>query len=102
MIGSNVIQVAAGWNHSMALTDRGDVYTCGYGGHGQLGHGDKESKTQFTLVQQLGNKNVTKIFAGGSHSWVVLDSVVPMRDQWQMQQQTTAAKQATPLMESGF
>ena len=34
MVGLNVVQVAAGWNHSIVLTERGDVYTCGYGGHG--------------------------------------------------------------------
>eukprot|EP00347_Sterkiella_histriomuscorum_P005662 403355741 len=78
----NVVQCAAGWNHSMILTERGDVFSCGYGGHGQLGHGDKDSRTQFTFVQSLGNKNISKIFAGGSHSWVVLDSVVPTRDKW--------------------
>ncbi len=41
LIGKNVIQIAAGWAHSVIMTDRGDIYSCGYGGHGQLGLGDK-------------------------------------------------------------
>ena len=45
-----VTQIAAGWNHSLVLTENGDMYACGYGAHGQLGLGEKESKTQFTLV----------------------------------------------------
>ena len=43
--GKRVVQIAAGWNHSLALTDDGIVWACGYGMHGQLGLGDKESKT---------------------------------------------------------
>ena len=30
----------------------------------------------------LGNKNITKLFAGGCHSWVVLDSIVPTREDY--------------------
>jgi len=72
--------VAAGWNHSLALTDSGNLYACGYGANGQLGLGDKESKTQFTLVTTLSNKNITQIFAGGAHSWVVLNGSNPLRE----------------------
>lgn len=37
---SGVIAVAAGENHSMALTGRGLVYVWGYNSSGQLGNGD--------------------------------------------------------------
>ncbi|MCM1440103.1 MAG: hypothetical protein NC131_13010, partial [Roseburia sp.] len=37
---SNIISVAAGSNHSMALTSTGEVYTWGANESGQLGHGD--------------------------------------------------------------
>jgi alpha-tubulin suppressor-like RCC1 family protein len=57
------------------MTDGGDLWACGYGAHGQLGLGDKESKTQFTLVNSMSNKNISKIFAGGSHSWIVLNHI---------------------------
>ena len=82
MIGKQITQIAAGWNHSLVLTDKGDLYACGYGGHGQLGTGDKESKTFFCYVQSFGNKNISQIYAGGNHSWVVLDTVMPTRDKW--------------------
>lgn len=42
--------------------------------------GDKESKTGFTYVQAFGNKNIARIFAGGNHSWIVIDDVIPIRD----------------------
>lgn len=66
------------------MTDRGDVYACGYGAHGQLGLGDKQSKTSFTYVESLGSKNISKVFAGGNHTWVVLDQVLPVKDKWEM------------------
>jgi alpha-tubulin suppressor-like RCC1 family protein len=38
-----VVQVAAGDEHSMALTATGELWTWGHGKRGQLGHGDKEN-----------------------------------------------------------
>jgi alpha-tubulin suppressor-like RCC1 family protein len=26
--------IAAGWNHSLVLSERGDLFSCGYGNHG--------------------------------------------------------------------
>lgn len=49
-----------------------------------MGRGDKESKTQFTHVASLGPKNIVRIFAGGSHSWVVLDDMVPIRENYKI------------------
>ncbi len=49
-----------------------DVFSCGYGSSGQLGLGDNESKTVFTPIMDFAGKNVSKIFAGGNHSWAVI------------------------------
>jgi alpha-tubulin suppressor-like RCC1 family protein len=35
-----VTQVTCGWRHTVAVTDRGNVYSWGRGTSGQLGHGD--------------------------------------------------------------
>jgi len=29
-----VSEIAAGWNHSLVLTESGDLYACGYGANG--------------------------------------------------------------------
>ena len=71
--------VAAGWNHTLVLTERGDIYSCGYGSFGQLGLGDDESRTVFTHVSALGPKNVQRIYAGGNHSWALLDPADPIK-----------------------
>jgi alpha-tubulin suppressor-like RCC1 family protein len=42
--GTNPIkEISAGFAHTVFLTENGEVYACGYGGHGQLGTGDREN-----------------------------------------------------------
>lgn len=38
--GKNVVNIAAGSNHSAAVTDEGALYTWGKGSYGRLGHGE--------------------------------------------------------------
>ena len=68
--------VSAGANHSLCLTSRGDVYSCGYNAKGQLGLGDERSVTAWTHVAGLQSKRAIKIYAGGDHSWSVLGIVL--------------------------
>ena len=70
-----ITQIAAGRNHSLALASRGDVYACGNGKEGQLGLPDKEMRKIFTHVLSLMSVNAIKLYAGGLHSWIVLDEV---------------------------
>jgi len=34
LLGKNVIKIAAGWNHSVVLTQSRDIYTCGHNAAG--------------------------------------------------------------------
>ena len=45
-----VAQVACGGEHSVALTADGEVYSCGAGNKGQLGHGSGENEQLPRLV----------------------------------------------------
>lgn len=65
LIGKNIIMIAAGSNHSLALTSRYDVYSCGHNAKGQLGIGESKSSTVWTHVSALAHKKVAKIYAGG-------------------------------------
>ena len=76
-----IIQIAAGRNHSVALDNKNDVYACGSGQDGQLGLPNSESmRKSFTHVLSLLSVNVVKIYAGGFHSWVVLDELFPKKE----------------------
>jgi alpha-tubulin suppressor-like RCC1 family protein len=73
LLGKQVVMVAAGAFHSLALSSSHDVYSCGYNKKGQLGIGEEKLVTIWTHVSKLSGKNVGKIYAGGDHSWAVMD-----------------------------
>ncbi|XP_035377143.1 E3 ubiquitin-protein ligase MYCBP2 isoform X9 [Electrophorus electricus] len=65
------LQVSCGFHHSVVLMESGDVYTFGYGQHGQLGHGDVNSRGSPTLVQALPSPSA-QVTAGSNHTAVLL------------------------------
>ena len=68
-----VIKLACGWNHTIALVSPSYVYVTGLGQYGQLGLRDLELRRQFNFVDALSTKNISSIFAGGHHSWFLVD-----------------------------
>eukprot|EP00062_Callorhinchus_milii_P006572 gi/632947251/ref/XP_007888958.1/ PREDICTED: E3 ubiquitin-protein ligase MYCBP2 isoform X6 [Callorhinchus milii] len=65
------VQVSCGFHHSVILMENGDVYTFGYGQHGQLGHGDVNSRGSPTLIQDLPGP-CTQVAAGSNHTALLL------------------------------
>ena len=64
--------ISAGVSFSMATTELGKLYTWGYGGHGQLGHGETKNYIQPELVRHgLEDEIVTVSAAGYGHSMAV-------------------------------
>ncbi|EKX54666.1 hypothetical protein GUITHDRAFT_40316, partial [Guillardia theta CCMP2712] len=63
------VQVAAGYNFSMALTDRGEIFVFGEGRHGVLAQGDELSKSSPQVIDSLSVPGyvVDKIFCGERH-----------------------------------
>ena len=60
-ITEKITDVKTGYYHSIALTEKGEVYTWGYNGNGQLGNGTREDS--LVPVKVTGLKNVTKVNA---------------------------------------
>ncbi|XP_016408301.1 RCC1 and BTB domain-containing protein 2-like [Sinocyclocheilus rhinocerous] len=48
--GINIVQVACGYAHTLALTDEGFVYSWGANSYGQLGTGNKSNQAVPTLI----------------------------------------------------
>ena len=76
--GRKVLQVAAGGNHTMCLTEDGAVFGFGFNGAGRLGVGDRENRLVPTLLRgELANKSVLQVAAGNSHTiFVTADGLV--------------------------
>ncbi|PNH05248.1 putative E3 ubiquitin-protein ligase, partial [Tetrabaena socialis] len=68
--------VAAGDNHSGALTADGRVFTWGRGKYGQLGHGDWSNRSSPEPVSALRGLRATQLACGGGHTLVIV-SVEP-------------------------
>jgi E3 ubiquitin-protein ligase HERC2 len=71
----NVIHIACGERHSLALTSEGQVYSWGAGANGRLGHGDELVQSAPRLIQTSGmvSRFVARIAAGGAHSAALTD-----------------------------
>lgn len=68
--GDPVIQIAAGYEHTAALTLSGAVYTFGLGERGQLGHGSQYNEFYPRIVKDLNRfyGHAVQISAGGYHT----------------------------------
>ena len=69
----DVVQVSAARYHAVAVSRDGRVYTWGSGLYGQLGHGDRYTRFEPTMVSALARVNVTGAAAGTRHTVVVCD-----------------------------
>lgn len=69
--GHQIMAVACGWQHSMALSGAGAVFSWGYGGYGALGHGNMYSSMKPLLVEGLLGKMVQYIAAGSYSSTAI-------------------------------
>ena len=68
-----ICSVAAGANHSLAVTQSGALYAWGEGGCGQLGHGNDEDQLLPKRVEGL-QERVCSVAAGPNHSLAVTQS----------------------------
>ena len=78
-----IVDAAVGWHHSVVVDEQGNVYTCGTNSNGQLGVGDTEPRTGFTFVNKLVGRNVSRVYAGGNHTWAILDAIQPFKPQFE-------------------
>ena len=66
-----VRQLVAGEEHTVALTDRGTVYSWGCGRRGQLGHGDTRAVSTPRLVEAI-HRKVGAVAAGSYHTVLLI------------------------------
>jgi len=68
LAGQRVVAVSAAWQHSLALTADGSVWSWGGGGFGQLGHGDEQDQLLPKKVEAFADQRVVATSAGTGHS----------------------------------
>ena len=45
---------------------------------------DNENRKHFTLIRSASRLNITNIYAGGHHSWLVTDNITPEKDDFEL------------------
>jgi len=70
LAGNKVIGAAAGQFQTVVWTDAGELFTCGQGGKGVLGHGGEDNELLPRLVEALVGKKVIGAAAGSWHTVV--------------------------------
>jgi len=68
LAGRRVIAVSAGWQHSLAITADGAVWSWGYEAYGRLGHGNEQRPLLPKKVEALAGQRVNSVSAGTWHS----------------------------------
>ena len=66
---TKVVDFSCGEEHSAFLSDKGEVYTWGYGNDGQLGHKEKQNLNQPRKLEF--EHKVSKVACGGGHTGVI-------------------------------
>jgi alpha-tubulin suppressor-like RCC1 family protein len=69
-----LVSVACGTNYTAVLTDKGQLFTFGKGRSSALGHGDRKTKLQPTLVEALEGHIVRDITCGGHHMGALVET----------------------------
>jgi alpha-tubulin suppressor-like RCC1 family protein len=66
-----VVDVACGQQHSLALTEQGQVYSWGLGVFGQLGHGVLSDEGVPLIIKEIESRKIIKISCGSHHSLIL-------------------------------
>ncbi|CAK4080980.1 unnamed protein product [Aphanomyces euteiches] len=68
LVGHFIIKVSAGSGHNLALSSKGEVFSCGYNEHGQLGLGHSNTVVQFEKIKAFQGLFVEDIVCGQQHN----------------------------------
>lgn len=68
-----VIDIACGPLHTIVVSNKNRLYSCGYGGSFALGHGNRQTQSRFKKIHYFVDviseeETILKIGAGVSHS----------------------------------
>jgi alpha-tubulin suppressor-like RCC1 family protein len=102
---SNIVAIAAGGNHSLALKSDGTLLAWGANFSGQLGNDDSSFLDKFTPVPVVGASNIVAIAGGLNHSLALKKDGTVLAwgsdEKGQLGDGTTLADKTTPTPVSG-
>lgn len=71
LLRHKAVSVTAGYHNNLVLTENDEVWSWGWGAHGQLGLGDTLDRDLPTVIPQLSAQGVVSLSCGDRHSFAV-------------------------------
>eukprot|EP01121_Diplochlamys_sp_Union-15-3_P005430 TRINITY_DN15759_c0_g1_i1.p1 TRINITY_DN15759_c0_g1~~TRINITY_DN15759_c0_g1_i1.p1 ORF type:complete len:422 (+),score=96.10 TRINITY_DN15759_c0_g1_i1:37-1266(+) len=71
--GEKIVSISAGDSFTLAVNDKGNLYSWGCGYYGPLGHGNEETLSVPKIVNALIDKKVTYVAGGAFHTAVIVE-----------------------------
>lgn len=71
LIRHKAIAITAGYHNNLVLTSDGEVWSWGWGAHGQLGLGDTKDRDVPTIIPELSQEGVCSLSCGDRHSFAI-------------------------------
>ena len=71
LTNARISSISAGASHTLAVSVQGELFSCGRGRSGQLGHGHFQDAGPMRRLQALNQMRVVSAVAGGSHSMCI-------------------------------
>eukprot|EP01130_Rhizamoeba_saxonica_P017942 TRINITY_DN8847_c0_g1_i1.p1 TRINITY_DN8847_c0_g1~~TRINITY_DN8847_c0_g1_i1.p1 ORF type:complete len:758 (+),score=135.46 TRINITY_DN8847_c0_g1_i1:1-2274(+) len=68
LVEINIVQITCGANHSLAMDEHGNIYSWGYNGYGQLGHGETLDRQKPHKIDFPFDSRVIAICCGYNYS----------------------------------
>lgn len=65
------VAITAGYHNNLVLTRNGEVWSWGWGAHGQLGLGDTKDRDVPTVIPELSQEGVVFLSCGDRHSFAI-------------------------------
>jgi alpha-tubulin suppressor-like RCC1 family protein len=71
LLSSRAVAITAGYHNNLVLTEQGDVWSWGWGAHGQLGTGDTLDRNAPTIIEGLSGMGIASLTCGDRHSFAI-------------------------------
>lgn len=73
LVQQEAVAITAGYHNNLVLTSTSDVWSWGWGAHGQLGLGDTKDRDVPTIIPELSQEGVCSLSCGDRHSFAITE-----------------------------
>jgi alpha-tubulin suppressor-like RCC1 family protein len=71
LLPNKAVAITAGYHNNLVLTEQGDVWSWGWGAHGQLGTGDMNDRDSPAVIEELSGMGISSLSCGDRHSFAI-------------------------------